>query len=214
LGAQNAGVGFCVVDGMEDENLAVAAAAARVPPAVTDVPLSRPVMVHVGEPDRAQWLVLHVKSRQEKALAKDLATLDTSHYLPLVRQVRYYGKRKFQVSEPLFPGYLFLNGTIGQAYEAANRTDRVVGVLRVANQALLEWELNNIRAALAAGVGLLPHPTLKKGTRVEVRSGPLRGLQGLVEEHLKSDRLVLQVAMLGRATSLEIEPSLLEPIND
>src|SRR5689334_134926 len=157
---------------MEDENPAVTAAAARVPPAVTgDIP-SRPVSIHVGGLDRVQWVVLHVKSRQEKALAKDLATLDTSHYLPLVGQVRYYGKRKFQVSEPLFPGYLFLSGTIGQAYEAANRTDRVVGVLRVADQAQLEWELKNIRAALAAGVGLLPHPTLKKGTRVEVTSGP------------------------------------------
>jgi len=200
---------------MEDENLAVTATAARVPPAVTDDPLSRPVSVHVGGLiDRVEWFVLHVKSRQEKALAKDLAALDTSHYLPLIRQARYYGKRKSYVSAPLFPGYMFLSGTIGQAYDAANRTDRVVGVLRVSNQAQLEWELKNVRAALAAGVGLLPHPTLKKGTRVEVTSGPLRGLQGLVEEHLKSDRLVLQVEMLGKATSLEIEPTLLEPIGD
>ena len=58
----------------------------------------------------AKWFVLHVKSRQEKALAGDLAKAGIEHYLPLNRVVRYHGNRKAHVIEPLFSGYLFSKG--------------------------------------------------------------------------------------------------------
>ena len=58
-----------------------------------------------------------------------------------------------------------------------------------------------------------PHPFLKAGVRVEVRSGPLRGLQGFVERRTGINRLILlQIEMPGRAVSLEIDPPLLDPI--
>jgi transcription antitermination factor NusG len=53
---------------------------------------------------------------------------------------------------------------------------------------------------------------LKKGVRVEVRSGPFRGLQGVIEGRASANRLILQVDLLGRAVSLEIDPTLLDPI--
>jgi hypothetical protein len=46
-----------------------------------------------------------------------------------------------------------------------------------------------------------------------VRSGPLRGLQGIIEHRGRVNRLILQVEMLGQAVSLEVEASLLDPIN-
>jgi transcription antitermination factor NusG len=112
---------------------------------------------------------------------------------------------------PLFPGYVFLLGSLEDAY-MADRTKRVVSIIRVANQRQMEWELENIRAALAGDAELAPHPFLKEGMRVEVRSGPFRGLQGVIESRARADRLVLQVEMLARAVSLEIDASLLDPV--
>jgi transcription antitermination factor NusG len=57
-----------------------------------------------------------------------------------------------------------------------------------------------------------PYPYLKVGRRVEVRSGPLRGLQGIIEQRLGQCRLLLGVQMLGRGVSLEIDAALLEPL--
>jgi transcription antitermination factor NusG len=37
--------------------------------------------------------------------------MDVSHFVPLVRHVRCYGRRKAVVEEPLFPGYVFLLGS-------------------------------------------------------------------------------------------------------
>ncbi len=157
------------------------------------------------------WHVLHTKSRQEKVLSEDLAALSIAHFLPLVRSVRYYGKRKAVVDEPLFPGYIFLRGSIEQAY-IADRTRRVAHIIKVADQQLIDWELRNLSMALANTAALMAYPFLKEGVRVEVRSGPFRGLQGVIDGRSKNDRLLLQVNTLGRGVSLEIDGSLLEPI--
>jgi transcription antitermination factor NusG len=157
-----------------------------------------------------RWHVLHTKSRQEKTLASTLEGLQIRHYLPLIRRASYYGRRKLFVDVPLFPNYLFLWGTLDEAY-LADRTKRVARVIQVADQAQLQWELENIRCALASDAPLLPHPFLENGVRVEVRAGPLKGLQGVVERR-KRDRLVLQVDAFGQAVSLEIDASLLEAL--
>ena len=60
---------------------------------------------------------------------------------------------------------------------------------------------------------LTPHPAIETGRRVRVRSGPFRGLEGLVSGRSGAERLILQVRMLGSATSLELDGSLLDPID-
>lgn len=161
--------------------------------------------------EAGQWFVLHTRSRQEKALAADLEAMQIPFFLPLVKQVRYYGRRKFKIQTPLFPSYLFLFGSLDDAYRA-DRTKRVARVIRVADQFGVERELRNIYAALSQGAELGPCPYLHKGMWVEVRSGPFKGIQGVVEDRLRSGRLVLQVEVLGQASCLEIDASLLEPI--
>ncbi len=157
------------------------------------------------------WHVLHTKSRQEKALTSDLAALDIDYFLPMVEQVRYYGKRKARVNLPLFPGYVFMKGQIDQAYQA-DRTRRVANILPVSDQDKLEQELDQIRRVLNQKITLEPYPFLAEGMEVEVRSGPLRGTRGKIEKRTNQNRLVLQVEMIGQASSLEIEGSLLDPV--
>jgi transcription antitermination factor NusG len=158
------------------------------------------------------WYVLHTKSRQEKTLADSLTAMGISHYLPLVVAARYYGKRKLSVELPLFPGYLFVHGSLDQAYEA-DRTGRVAQIIRVVDQHRIDWELKNLHQALSAKVPLSPAPFIREGVRVEVRSGPFRGLQGIVEGRGEGGRFLLQVHTLGRAVSLEIDRSLLDVID-
>jgi transcription antitermination factor NusG len=157
------------------------------------------------------WHLLHTRSRQEKALAETMSAKGIGVFLPLVEVTRTYGRRKASVGLPLFPGYVFLKGALDDAYEA-DRTKRVAGIIPVVNQAQLAWELRNLALALAARVPLDPYPYLRAGVRVEIRSGPLAGIQGVVESRLKRDRLLLQIDVLGQATSLEIDGAIVEPI--
>jgi transcription antitermination factor NusG len=157
------------------------------------------------------WHVLHTRSRQEKAVAADLLAMGVGYFLPLVRQPRYYGRRKMSVDLPMFPGYVFMRGSLDQAYQI-DRTGRVAQIIRVVNQKQLGWELSNLHLALARHAPMVPYPHLKVGRKVEIKSGPLRGLQGIVEE-CGGQKLWLQVEMLGRGVSLEVEGALLEAMD-
>lgn len=161
------------------------------------------------ETPTGDWIVLHVRSRQEKAVAEHLAGRGRDFFLPLMPQVRFHGKRKVICELPLFPGYVFLRGTLEEAWEA-DRTRRLVQIIPVVDQEALDWELAQIRRALSVEAPLEPFPYLKAGLRVEVRAGPMRGLQGKIESRSKPDRLILQVQMLGRALSVEVDASLLD----
>jgi transcription termination/antitermination protein NusG len=159
------------------------------------------------------WIVLRTKSRQEKILAADLAAAGVGCFLPLVNCTRFYAGRKAVVEIPLFPGYVFLRGSLDDAYEA-DRKKRVAQIISVHDQRQIDEELTNLHLALCVNSSLNPYPYLKRGVRVVVRSGPLRGVRGSIEEITRRDRLILQVQMLGQATSLEIEGSLLDVEGD
>lgn len=157
-----------------------------------------------------KWFVLHTLSRQEKALATDLDRLEVPVFLPLVGHVRYYGKRKATVAEPLFPGYVFLRGTIEQAY-SADRTGRVANVIRVADQDRIHAELHSLAIATSLHLRLDPYAFLKDGVHVRVTAGPMTGMRGVVEGRAGNwRRLILQIDILGQAASLEVDGSLLE----
>ena len=170
-------------------------------------------MIHPAALDAVagSWHVLHTKSRQEKALASTLAAMDVPFYLPLIRKVQYYGRRKCTINVPLFPSYVFLRGSIEKAYEA-DRTKRVARIITVADQERIDRELKNLHQALSQEAPLDPYPHLREGIWVEVRSGPFQGIQGLIEQRTKNDRLILQIDVLGQASSLEIDGALLEPL--
>ena len=104
-----------------------------------------------------------------------------------------------------------MKGHADQAYQL-DRNKRLANIIAVTDQKRLEWELSNIRRALDANVPLDPYPYLKKGIRAEVRSGALRGMQGIIESRTKLSRLILQVDMLGRAMSVEMDGALLQPL--
>ena len=97
---------------------------------------------------------------------------------------------------------------------SANASVRVsVNVIRVAEQERFAREIEQVRSALGSGATLSPTSYLEVGCRVHVASGPFEGLEGLIEARARADRLVLQVSALGRAMSLEIDASLLDPVD-
>jgi transcription antitermination factor NusG len=157
------------------------------------------------------WFLLRTRSRQEKVIANDLAARGVLHFLPLMSSVRYYGHRKSVVEVPLFPGYVFLRGQADDAY-AADRAGRLAQIMPIANQQRVHDELLNIAFALANKAELSQYPYLYKGVRVEVRSGPFRGLRGVIEDPGRRNRLILQVEILGRGVSLEVDAALLDVI--
>ena len=159
------------------------------------------------------WWVAHTKSRNEKALAQDLIRKDINYFLPMNWKVRRRRGRTIRSLLPLFTGYLFFCGQDNQRIELL-RTNRVANLIEVKDQQRLLDELSQIERALRAGAPLLPHKYLKAGQHCRVIGGPLTDLQGIVVRTKTVMRLVLQIDILGRATSVEIDADMIEVLDE
>jgi transcriptional antiterminator RfaH len=159
------------------------------------------------------WWVAHTKSRNEKALAWQMQKRNISYFLPLTEKVYRKSRRVFRSMLPLFSGYVFFCGDEPDRLEVL-KTNRVAGLLEVKDQQHLISELLPIEKALTSGINLAPYAYIKAGQRCKVIAGPLIGTEGLAVSEQSKTRLVLQVDILGKATCLEIDASLLETIQE
>ncbi len=160
-----------------------------------------------------QWWVAHTKSRNEKALAGDLAGKGISYFLPMSWKVKKTRGRTIKSLLPLFGGYLFFCGDEKKRVETL-KTNRVANIITVANQQRLIEELSQIERAIASGANLSPHNYMKVGQKCKVIGGALAGLTGIVVKTRNETRLVLQIDMLGQAASVEIGTDMIEAVDE
>jgi len=158
-----------------------------------------------------QWWVVHTRSRCEKALAGYLDRHGIGYFLPLAVKRRRYGRHLVNVQIPLFPCYLFLCGGDEERYTALT-THRVAGIIPVLDQEQLKNELRQIHRIMLSEQPVDLYPALRQGRRCRVLSGPLAGLEGVVLRRRDTCRIYVGVEVLGQSAELEIDPSLLEPI--
>lgn len=158
------------------------------------------------------WWVAHIRSRQEKALARYLEPLQVPFYLPQhVKETRRQGRRL--VSHlPLFPGYLFFRGSLAER-RAAIRSNLVVRVLEVADQVLLDSELAQLRRLQDSGASLQPCPSLQGGDVVRVIEGPFEGYRGVVLQEKGRSRFVISITVLRKSVAVEIGRNRLAPVS-
>ena len=159
-----------------------------------------------------RWWVAHTRSRNEKALANDLMARGVQYFLPMSWRAHRCRGRTIRSLLPLFTSYLFFCGDEEHRL-AALKTNRVAGVIEVTDQDKLVHELCQFEHALRAGAVLVPHRYVRKGQRCRVIAGPLTGLEGIVVTSRTATRLVLQIDILGRATSVEIDIDMVEVLD-
>ncbi len=92
------------------------------------------------------------------------------------------------------------------------RTSRVASIIEVKDQVVFVNELLQIEQALRVGAPLSPHKYIKAGQPYRIIAGPLAGLEGIVVRTKNSIRLVLQIDMLGQATSVEVDTDMIEKL--
>jgi transcriptional antiterminator RfaH len=160
-----------------------------------------------------RWWVLHARPRQEKALARQLHREAVGYYLPLItRRTKVRGKL-IPAYIPLFPGYLFLHGRPEQLLQA-QATRRVAHHLEVADQDRLWQELRQVHQLIETGLPITPESVLAPGARVEVTTGPLAGLRGIIVRSASGNRFVIQVDFIQRGASVLIEDYMLECVRE
>ena len=194
---------------IEDRVLVVPAGEACVLSPVSGLHAPYPAALDLFDLPEADacWSVLHTFSNREKRAAVACEGYGARHFLPL-RRKRVRGKSGPGVAVPLFPGYLFacLSWEARRTLLQSKTVARVIAVPRP--EGLLE-ELRQIHAAMAAGADLVPAPSFERGRWVHVVAGPFEGVLGQVGDRRVRRgvvRLILNVSMLGRSATVEINP--------
>jgi hypothetical protein len=119
----------------------------------------------------APWEIAHLRSRQEKSVARLLLDARKPFYLPQIQQTKKSGGRTFVSHLPLFPGYIFLRRVDGLR-ETLWRTSAVANMLEVPDQAQLDAELLQIRQLQQSGAALTPACDLSPAMRSASRKAP------------------------------------------
>jgi transcriptional antiterminator RfaH len=152
----------------------------------------------------ARWWVLHTRPRAEKSLTRRLLRRSVPFFLPLCnRQWRHRG-RLFRSHVPLFPGYVFLQSDYQEAFKTLE-TNLVARILPVEDQNQLHGDLVRVHFLVASGAPLSPEERLQPGAIVEITSGPLAGLEGKILRRGKRLKFIVEVELLQRGVSVEIE---------
>jgi transcription antitermination factor NusG len=150
----------------------------------------------------APWEIAHLRSRQEKFVARLLLDDQKPFYLPQMEQRSRRSGRTFVSHLPLFQGYIFLRRVDGLR-ETLWRTNAVANVLEVSDQDQLTAELRQIRELQASGAILTPRVELAPGDPVRIEEGAFRGYTGVVIEDRGSLRLIVSVSTIRQAVAVE-----------
>lgn len=153
----------------------------------------------------ANWVAFYTLARREKDLMRKLAASGVPFYSPLVRRrLHSAGGRVRSSWVPLFPGYVFSPVDDDQR-RAALATNVVSRWLLVPDQRMLVDDLRAIKRLIDSERPLTPEARLDAGQAVRVRSGPLRGLEGMVVSRRGEERLLVAVRFLNQGASIELE---------
>jgi transcription antitermination factor NusG len=159
----------------------------------------------------APWEIAHLRSRQEKSVARILLDAGKPFYLPQITQTKKSSGRTFVSHLPLFPGYIFVR-RVGGLRETLWRTSAVANILDVPDQAQLTAELLQIRQLQASGAVLTPSVEIVPGDAVRIEQGSFCGYTGIVIKQRGSLRLIVSVSILKKSVAVEFPREVLAQV--
>ncbi len=148
-----------------------------------------------------RWWAVYTRSRREKDFLRRLAPLGVGFYCPFVPTRRKSPSGRILLSHlPLFSNYVFVRGTADDRH-AALTTNCVSRILEVHDPDRLVADLRRLRGLLAAGAPVTLEQGLQPGDAVRVKSGPLRGCEGVMIERRGERRLLVAVTFMQQGAS-------------
>jgi len=157
------------------------------------------------------WFVAHTRPRCEKKLLQFCEREGLSATLPCHRAAHKYRGKTVVFQKPLFPGYVFLQISVGQRGKIYH-SDYLANLLEVADQALFIRQLGDVLRALETDCEIRLAPTIGEGMRVKITKGPLRGMDGWVEQRYGMSTVLLRLDFIGQAAAVKLEATELEAI--
>ena len=157
------------------------------------------------------WYAAYTHAQHESAASQQMGSRGLEVFLPSIERERRWKDRFVRLSTPLFPGYVFVR------MQLCDRL-RVLSVPSVARlvtfngrpAAIPDSEIESVRRCLISGFGVQSRPFLDIGTRVRIRGGTLKGVEGIVSRSLDGYKLLVSIELVRQSIALDVDPDNLE----
>ena len=161
-----------------------------------------------------QWYVVYTKSRTEKRVEGRLRQHGIECYLPLQKTLKQWSDRKKWVWEPLFRSYLFVRIVPKQYMEVVSDPGLVRFIYFEGKPASVsEKQIEHLKRLIANEIPLeKTSPMLRKGQRVRIVSGPLLGVEGILQNFQGTRRIIIQIEGMDHALAVRIPSENVEPL--
>ncbi len=167
--------------------------------------------------DQLKWYALHARSRHEDVVFNGLMKKSIEAFLPRVEVMSRRKDRRKRILVPLLPGYVFVHTDLNpHHYWDIIRTYGVVRIVGTESKPVpvKEEEIASLRILHGTDRTVRNQAYMKKGDRIMIMEGPLKGLTGFYLRHKdKSDKVVVSIELLQRSLAVEIEDWIAEKIS-
>ncbi len=153
------------------------------------------------------WYALYTRPRFEKKVDSLLKQKDVQSFLPQRFVIRQWSNnRKRKIAEPLFSSYVFVFANLRERH-LATRTYGVATLVTFNGQParIPEDEIQGIHRVLQHGYDPEPHQAFKRGDEVEMASGPLQGIRGVLFEERGQTKLLISVSLINQCVAVSVD---------
>lgn len=159
--------------------------------------------------DELRWYALHAKSRHEDVVFHGLRRKSIEAFLPKAQVMSRRKDRRKRIFVPLLPGYVFVHTNLNPYhYWDIIKTYGVVGIIGIKGKPVpvKEEEILSLQILHGTDRTVRNQAYMKRGDRIMVMEGPLKGLTGFYLRHKgKSEKVVVSIELLQRSLVVEIE---------
>jgi transcription antitermination factor NusG len=161
------------------------------------------------------WYALQIHSRLAGFTSSTLNQKGYETFLPFYNSPRRWSDRIKIIKTPLFPGYMFCRFDIQNRLPvlATPGTINIVGAGRTPIP-VEDGEIMAIRTIVHSGLETQTWPYLNVGAKIRIDRGPLTGLEGILVNSDKVDRLIVCVNLLHRSVAVEIDRQWASAVTD
>ena len=152
-----------------------------------------------------KWIAIYTKSRHEQIVVNELSKKDIESFCPMFKERRQWSDRKKWVHFPLFRSYVFARIHLKENIFVL-QTIGVNKIVKFQNKISIipDQVINDIKNIVDGGYKIQQVDYFIKGDEVIVVSGPLKGINGIIQDLKGDSRLIMKVEAIRQAFSIEI----------
>jgi transcription antitermination factor NusG len=166
--------------------------------------------------DSNKWYAIHTRSHFERKVYDGLVGKRIEALLPRIQVMSRRKDRRKKIFVPMLPGYVFVRSELepDEYYQII----KTVGVVRMVGfqgkpVPADENEIASLIVLDGTDRTVQNRDFMKRGDRVMIMEGPLKGLVGFYLKHRgQSGKVVVSITLLHRSLEVEIEDWALERV--